>query len=380
MRHIGHALVQPTNGVDGHDMHDPTQDAVHAERLGQVREASDMEWRRWDEMAAELYAPLRRVFNQLGDEGNWKDIMVVPEDFPSHEFQQVVPAWGWVRVPGIGPGWSLALARAISRDLILRNRSFFLEAMDVISGDPSGPTIQSDGSIRESGIHNWIATWMGTLLQDTICCLLLGPSYLTRLELEGARNPDSRDTITIPRNRHASPPPGVFREMWVRDILVDLFFVEPTQLETGYLEIMDNAFDGQIPASAFIEALREARVLLTKTPLKSLGGGKLLQVTELPLDRSQWAEAERWLVKGPPRELRKNLWRSWFAGSVLAAKPTQQKQWWYSLLPGKAQGSERQATTLSSASQLWAQGIKDRALFLPPRGKPQGRKALNASL
>jgi len=353
---------------------------AHAERLGKLREHKDEEWRRWDELASELYAPIRRVFHQMGDEDNWKDVMVVPENFPSSSFQTIIPNWGWVRVPGIGPGWSMSLARSVSGDLILRNRSFFLEAMERIPGDPSGRTLEHDGSIRESGINNWVSTWMGTLIQDTFCCLMMGPAYLTRLEMEGARNSDSRDTITIPGEQHATMPPGVFRESWVRGLLTDLFFMEKVPEENIYLEILDVGFDGQIPASAFYEALHEARKILTKTPLKSLGGGKLLQVTGLALDRTQWGEAERWLATGPPKELHKNLWRSWFAGSMLVMHPEEQKRWWSSILPGQRHLARRGSGTHQTTSEMWTQGIQDRALFLAPRGKKQSRRASSVSL
>ena len=306
--------------------------------------------------------------------------MVVPEDFPSEEFKKVVPNWGWVRVPGIGPGWSLALARAISRDLILRNRAFFLEVMDIIPGDPSGPTIQDDGSIRQSGVHNWVSTWMGTLLQDTICCLLLGPSYLTRLEIEGARDPDSRDTITIPHHRHATSPPGVFREAWVRGILVDLYFEEPAEFEPCFLEIMDPGFDGQIPRDGLYRRPdgspysphqdspeESGRREITPSHRTFSGSG--------PVDRSgtlagQWASP-----RVAKERMEKLVRRVSPRGSISRAKTMVGL-----LLPGRTHRAEEARQTPVSASQLWAQGIQDRAIFLPPRGKRHGRKAWSASL
>ena len=88
--------------------------------------------------------------------------------------------------------------RTIEKSIVLHPH-LHEEILDALPGTRGAGTIETDGTLRKSGVRNWIAHWSDTLFTDALATLYLGPEYGNALQTAGRLRPENWERFDVPR-------------------------------------------------------------------------------------------------------------------------------------------------------------------------------------
>ena len=338
---------------------------------GFERLKSDTRFQRYDSLAQQMHQPFGAVFQQRTEEGAYAHLHAVPETLPTQTLRKLMQDVGWVQIPMNDSTALLEVTQRTIEQSILHHPQLQREILEALPGTRGAGTIGTDGSLRKSGVRNWVAHWSDTLFTDGLASLYAGPDYGDALFVAGRLRPENWERFDVPRRLEPAHPPGEIRIRWIQRVLdhFSMGTLQNTEREEDIL-LRWGAAVTDMDVAIFDDALDEAFDVFLNTSFGSLGDVPVHRITG-------------WNLSGTERRQADMLWEaqstnpSWSKGRAflicslraLAVHPSEGRKWVHAL-EGQAGGLRLQGSVLGSEEPDWLKAaIRDQLLFGLPRGR-----------
>ena len=348
---------------------------------GLERLQSDARFLRYDALVQMISQPFAAVFRQRTEQGAYANLHAVPETLPVKSLGQLMPEVGWIQIPMNDPTSVLELVQRTIEKSIVLHPHLHEEILDALPGTRGAGTIETDGTLRKSGVRNWIAHWSDTLFTDALATLYLGPEYGNALQTAGRLRPENWERFDVPRGSKSSQPPGEIRLLWIQRIL-DQFSMEPLKDQEREEEVLlrwgSAVTDMEI--HIFEDALEQAFLVFLESPFASLGDVPIHRVTGWELTGTQKRQAkETWESSASHPKWSAERTFLLCALRALATSPAEGKRWVDGIEGVALRGVSGRMETDEPVADWLTEAIRDQVIFGRPEPWEAGSSGWRAS-